>query len=158
MQVAETVHKIFISKNFTLSVAESCTGGTIAALLTQIAGSSKYFLGGVVSYSNAAKENLLKVDKLILKNNGPVSKEVAQAMAEGSLKVFQSDYAIATTGVAGPDGGTTSTPVGTVWMSIASKSKSTKTWMIQAQGNRQDVVQTAVDTILKQLVEEVSAT
>ena len=103
----------------TLSVAESCTGGSIAQRFTAMAGASDYFLGGVVSYSNEMKENILHVSHETLVKYGAVSEQVACRMAEGIRRITSSDYSIATTGIAGPTGGTDEKPVGTVWMAIA---------------------------------------
>jgi nicotinamide-nucleotide amidase len=110
-------------KGLTLSVAESCTGGYISHLLTQHAGSSKVFIGGAVSYSNELKESILDVKNETLLQNGAVSKETVTEMVEGALLNFKSDYAIAVTGIAGPDGGTPEKPVGTVWIAVASVNK-----------------------------------
>lgn len=103
-------------KGMTISLAESCSGGYIAHLLTNIAGSSAYFLGGVVSYSNSAKMNLLNVKQTTLDTHGAVSQEAVEEMAKGAIDVFGSDCAIAVSGIAGPDGGTEEKPVGTVWI------------------------------------------
>ena len=100
----------------TLSLAESCSGGYIAHLLTSIAGSSAYFKGGVVSYANSAKVNLLHVQQSTLDTHGAVSQEVVEEMAKGAKNAFDTDCAIAVSGVAGPDGGTDEKPVGTVWI------------------------------------------
>ncbi|MDB4904501.1 MAG: competence/damage-inducible protein [Mucilaginibacter sp.] len=110
-------------KGLTLSVAESCTGGYISHLLTQHAGSSKVFIGGAVSYSNELKESVLGVKNETLLQYGAVSKETVTEMVEGALLNFKSDYAIAVTGIAGPDGGTPEKPVGTVWIAVASVNK-----------------------------------
>lgn len=103
----------------TLSTAESCTGGYIASLITSVAGSSDYFMGSVVSYSNRAKQDLLDVEAEALENYGAVSKEVVMQMALGAQKKFGTTFAIATSGVAGPGGGTKEKPVGTVWIATA---------------------------------------
>lgn len=100
----------------TISLAESCSGGYIAHLLTNIPGSSAYFLGGVVSYSNSAKMNLLNVKEATLDVHGAVSQETVEEMAQGAIDAFGSDCAIAVSGIAGPDGGTEEKPVGTVWI------------------------------------------
>jgi nicotinamide-nucleotide amidase len=104
----------------TVAVAESCTGGQLGMLLTSVAGSSAYFLGGVVAYTNEVKINQLGVDPAVLKEHGAVSEQCALAMAAGCRRLFDSDYALAITGVAGPDGGTEVKPVGTTWVSLAS--------------------------------------
>ena len=106
----------------TLAVAESCTGGKIAHFLTSNSGSSAYFKGGVVAYSNEIKNKLLDVPSEIIETFGAVSQQVAEAMAKGAQKVLNSDYSVATTGIAGPDGGTEEKPVGTVWIAVAGPS------------------------------------
>ncbi len=103
----------------TLAVAESCTGGNIGHLITSIPGSSAIFKGGVIAYENSIKEQVLKVDKKDLLSHGAVSKPVVEQMAKGVRELMQSDYAIATSGIAGPDGGTEEKPVGTVWIAVA---------------------------------------
>jgi nicotinamide-nucleotide amidase len=107
----------------TLSVAESCTGGYLSHLFTQHAGSSKVFLGGAVSYSNSLKKNILGVKDDTLSQFGAVSEQTATEMVQGALTNFKSDYAVAITGIAGPDGGTEDKPVGTVWIAVASTQK-----------------------------------
>ena len=117
-------------KGLSLALAESCTGGYIGHLITSIEGSSDYFMGGVMSYSNEAKENFLGVTKKSLENFGAVSEEVAVEMAEGIRRKMKTDFGFSTTGIAGPGGGTDSKPVGTVWIAIASPNK-TSTRMYQ---------------------------
>ena len=117
--VAEEVAKLLKERSTTLAVAESCTGGRIANTFTSMAGSSEYFLCGVVSYANSAKQNILGVEADTLQQYGAVSQQVAEQMAEGVRRVACSDYAIATTGIAGPTGGSETKPVGTVWIAIA---------------------------------------
>ena len=117
----ELVHSQLTAKGKTLATAESCTGGTIASQLTALAGASRYFLGGIVAYSNEVKECALGVKHSTLEQHGAVSEQTAREMAEGVRERFDSDFAIATTGIAGPDGGTPEKPVGTVWIAIASR-------------------------------------
>ena len=117
----ELVHSQLTAKGKTLATAESCTGGTIASQLTALAGASRYFRGGVVAYSNEVKECALGVQHNTLEQYGAVSEQTAREMAEGVRERFDSDYAIATTGIAGPDGGTPTKPVGTVWIAVASR-------------------------------------
>lgn len=107
----------------TVGTAESCTGGAIASLLTSVPGSSDYFLGGVVSYANAVKQHVLGVSQHDLEQYGAVSKEVVEQMAQGALRVLGCDYAIATSGIAGPGGGSEGKPVGTVWFAVADKDR-----------------------------------
>jgi len=118
--IATSVVKKLLKKKATLSVAESITGGGLAAAITEIAGSSSVFLGGVIAYADEIKINELKVDAKTLKKFTAVSEEVAKEMAVGARKKFNTDYAIATTGVAGP-GKAYGQKAGTVWIAIASK-------------------------------------
>ncbi|MBN1199052.1 MAG: nicotinamide-nucleotide amidohydrolase family protein, partial [Bacteroidales bacterium] len=113
------VGQLLMQQKQTLSIAESCTGGYISHLVTSIPGSSAYFQGSVVAYSNRSKEDLLYVKKDTLENHGSVSEQVAMEMALGAKARFRSDYSIATTGIAGPTGSTPDKPVGTVWIGIA---------------------------------------
>jgi len=116
------VASLFREKGLTLSLAESCTGGLIAKRITDIPGSSTYFLEGVITYTNTAKIRLLGVSPQLLEEKGAVSSEVAMAMARGMRKLSGSDIALAVTGVAGPDGGSEEKPVGTVFVAMASHS------------------------------------
>lgn len=121
--VEQAVLSLMRSNGLTLSLAESCTGGYIAHLLTQHAGSSDVFSGGVVSYSNALKESVLGVANETLWQHGAVSEQTVKEMAEGALANFKSDYAVAVTGIAGPGGGSEDKPVGTVWIAAANANK-----------------------------------
>ena len=113
------VHEVMRERGLTLAVAESCTGGTIASLFTAMAGASAYFLGGVVAYANEVKRDVLGVNYDDIMTHGAVSETVARQMAEGVRRTTGADYAIATTGIAGPTGGSAAKPVGTVWMAVA---------------------------------------
>ncbi len=113
------VHEVMRERGLTLAVAESCTGGTIASLFTAMAGASAYFLGGVVAYANEVKRDVLGVNYDDIMTHGAVSETVARQMAEGVRRTTGADYAIATTGIAGPKGGSEAKPVGTVWMAVA---------------------------------------
>lgn len=108
-------------KGLTLALAESCTGGLIAKLVTDLPGSSAYFLEGAVTYSNAAKTRTLGVPAALLEEKGAVSPEVAVAMAEGMRRYAGSDIALAVTGIAGPEGGSAEKPVGTVFIALADR-------------------------------------
>lgn len=121
--VEQLIHDILTRKGLKLAVAESCTGGTIASKFTAMAGASAYFMAGVVSYSNDAKSDILGVNSDDIKRYGAVSEQVARQMAEGARRVGKADYAIATTGIAGPSGGSIEKPVGTVWMAVATPSE-----------------------------------
>ncbi len=118
-ELESVIGELLIEKNATISVAESCTGGYLGHKLTSIAGSSAYFLGGVLAYSNDLKKNLLGVESKVLENYGAVSEECIRQMAEGVRKLNNSTYGIATSGIAGPGGGTDEKPVGTVWIAVA---------------------------------------
>jgi nicotinamide-nucleotide amidase len=117
------VANLLIEKNKTISTAESCTGGYIAHLLTEAAGASAYFEGGIISYSYQAKEDLLEVDKKMLETSGAVSEEIVHQMAAGAITNFKTGYAIAVSGIMGPAGGTTEKPVGTVWIAVGNKKR-----------------------------------
>ena len=116
----EVVGNLLAEKGRTLSTAESCTGGYIAHLITSIAGSSNYFTGSVVSYANDVKVKQLNVEPSDIETYGAVSKEVVEQMAIGGRKLLNTDYCLATSGIAGPDGGTEDKPVGSVWIALAS--------------------------------------
>jgi nicotinamide-nucleotide amidase len=118
----ETIGTMLSAKGMTVAVAESCTGGLVASRLTDVAGSSMYFLQGFVTYSNLAKQKTLGVQRELIESFGAVSEEVARAMATGCLEKSGADFALATTGIAGPSGGTSEKPVGMVCLAIAKKS------------------------------------
>ena len=120
--IEEIVVQLLTEQKRTLALAESCTGGGIAHRITNVPGASAVFLGGVVSYSNAAKEQFLGVPAETLAAHGAVSEAVARAMAEGARARFSADFAIAVTGIAGPGGGTADKPVGTVFIALAGAS------------------------------------
>lgn len=117
------IGKLLNKNNLTLATAESCTGGYLAHMITSVPGSSRYFKGSVIAYSNEVKIAQLGVSTEDLKQQGAVSEEVAKAMAKGVRKELNADIAIATTGIAGPDGGTVEKPVGTVWIAYSDKYK-----------------------------------
>lgn len=123
--LANAVVTALAKKKMTVSTAESCTGGLVAAAITEISGSSNVFLYGIISYANCVKEQELNVLHSSLEENGAVSEAVAREMAEGVLKKGNADFGISTTGIAGPTGGTEKKPVGTVHIAVASKEK---TW------------------------------
>lgn len=115
------IGKLLGNKKQTLCTAESCTGGRIANMIISVPGSSSYFKGSVIAYDNSVKTQLLGVGKEIIASDGAVSEQVIIQMAEGIRRLFNTDFAVATSGVAGPDGGTEQKPVGTVWIAVASE-------------------------------------
>ncbi len=131
----EVVGKLLRENDKTLAVAESCTGGLIGERLTDVAGSSAYFMQGVIAYANEAKINALKVAPEIIEKHGAVSAETAEAMAKGMRELAKTDYAISVTGIAGPDGGTAEKPIGTVFVGYAD-AKKTKSFKVILPGDR----------------------
>ena len=122
-RLSKEIGELLKEKKATLSTAESCTGGNIAASITAIPGSSDYFKGSVVAYSNEIKIKLLSVQQETLANHGAVSEETIREMVKGAMKSLNTDYAVATSGIAGPSGGTEKKPVGTIWIAAGSKDK-----------------------------------
>lgn len=123
MQTIErTIVRLLIGRKKTLALAESCTGGLIANLITNVPGASKIFPGGIVAYSNGAKKKFLGVQAKSLEQEGAVSETVAGEMAKGARKRFGADFAVAVTGIAGPSGGTRNNPTGTVFIAVAGAS------------------------------------
>ncbi len=119
----QIIGSLLKNENSTLSTAESCTGGRIAHLITSVQGSSNYYIGSIIAYSNRIKEKILNVDPSLINNHGAVSREVVEAMAQGVRQYLNTDYAVATSGIAGPDGGTIEKPVGTTWIAATKDQK-----------------------------------
>jgi nicotinamide-nucleotide amidase len=134
-------------KGLTLSVAESCTGGYIAQLFTQHAGASRVFFGGGITYSNELKEIILGVKKETLEHFGAVSEQCVKEMVEGALKTFKSNYALAVTGIAGPDGGTPDKPVGTVYVAVANINKTLVKKLTFGNKRRQNIERSAISAL-----------
>ncbi len=151
--VESIVHNILIERGATLSVAESCTGGCIASKFTAMAGASQYFMAGIVSYSNKAKREILGVDATAIECFGAVSEVVALEMAEGARRTTGADYAIATTGIAGPSGGSKHKPVGTVWIAIATPEHS-RAIMRNCGTDRSQIISRASAYAIEMLYEE----
>jgi len=149
--LAEILGKKLSENELTVSAAESCTGGNIAHRIVQVSGSSAYFLGSVVSYSNDVKTSVLKVDRTLIEKYGAVSQQVVEAMANGVCTLMRTDCAIATSGIAGPGGGTAVKPVGTVW--IAAKYQNlTVSECKQFQGDRNSVIEAATNHGIAMLI------
>jgi PncC family amidohydrolase len=142
-----------------IATAESCTGGLLAHTLTNISGSSEYFDRGVISYSNEAKQDLLAVPAQLLKQYGAVSKDVAESMAKGIRRRASVDYGLATTGIAGPKGGTRDKPVGLVFIAIATKDEVTvKRFLFSGDrlANKESTVTAALEFLLEILSQKKS--
>lgn len=152
MELENQIGRKLSEKGQTLSTAESCSGGLIAHRITNIAGSSAYFLGGLITYSNEAKMDLLDIPLSDLESEGAVSEEVAGAMAEGARRRFGADYGIGVTGIAGPGGGTREKPVGLVYIGIAGPQK-TKITKNLFEGDRETIKQKTADKALELLWE-----
>ena len=152
MPIEKDLQQAFCEKGLTLSVAESCTGGAISARLTKTAGSSKYFLGGAVVYSDSLKVDMLGVPDNLIQNVGAVSPEAALAMLRGILEISASDYGIAVTGIAGPGGATIDKPVGTVWIAIGRRGQEPSVWNLGAEGSRGSIIEQTVDACLNHLL------
>jgi PncC family amidohydrolase len=117
-EAARAAGEGLVRRGWTLALAESCTGGLVMQILTEIPGSSRYLLGGVVAYADRVKEGILGVDPGLLRSQGAVSEGAAREMAEGILRLTGATLGVAITGIAGPEGGTPEKPVGTVWIAI----------------------------------------
>ncbi|MEE1082303.1 MAG: CinA family protein [Paludibacteraceae bacterium] len=152
---SELVKKLaqkLITSGKAIATAESCTGGNIAHNITLLAGSSQYFLGGIVSYANEVKMNVLGVSKEDLDKYGAVSQAVVESMATGACKAIGSDYSVATSGIAGPGGGSEEKPVGTVWMAVSDGKKVvSKKWNFD--GSRAEIIEKATKTAIFMLLE-----
>jgi PncC family amidohydrolase len=132
------VHELLVARGLTIATAESCTGGRIAAALTSVPGSSKSFIGGIVAYDNAVKVAQLGVDPKLIEAYGAVSEETVLAMARGARERFDASLGFATTGIAGPDGGSAEKPVGLVWFAL-DDGISPRAWKFLFRGNRSEV-------------------
>ncbi len=154
--LAEEVHHQLLSKGLTLSIAESCTGGALAAMFTSFPGASAYFVGGAVAYSNFAKQELAGVDPHVIEFYGAVSAETARAMAEGIRQKLRSDISVAVTGIAGPGGGVPGKPVGTVWCALSCTT--TIVWQLQLEGSRNEIIQQTCEAVCAQLAAWIAKT
>ncbi|NOQ21417.1 MAG: nicotinamide-nucleotide amidohydrolase family protein [Candidatus Aegiribacteria sp.] len=150
MELVKRIGSIMLKAGTTLSSAESCTGGMVAMLLTSIPGSSEWFMGGVTAYSNVLKTGVLNVPASLIESEGAVSRDTAVAMAAGIRKLTGSDFSISVTGIAGPGGGSSEKPVGTVCMAVCS-SRSVSAEMKMFTGDRDVVRRKAADYLLAKL-------
>lgn len=156
LTLSSSIGSALLDRDFTISTAESCTGGLLSHVLTAVSGSSDYFLGGVVAYSNGIKEQVLGVRVETLQQHGAVSEQTAQEMADGIRMRFGTDIGLATTGVAGPTGGTPSKPVGLVWMGISFVGE-TKAFKGYFTGGRLEIMRSTVIEILTCLLNQLNS-
>ena len=151
----ESIVRLLIERKATLSTAESCTGGHLANRITDVPGASAVFVEGFVTYSNLSKTELLGVSADLLVAHGAVSEEVVRAMAEGALAKSGANHALATTGIAGPGGGSVGKPVGTVWLALSSRGEETVSWKqhlpLDRRAFKQAVTQSALDRLRRHL-------
>jgi nicotinamide-nucleotide amidase len=148
MKLEKIIGDLLREKGWTLSIAESCTGGLICDRITNVPGSSGYFEGGIVSYSNRAKAKHLGIPLKYIERFGAVSPQVAKRMAQGARKAFHTSFGLSTTGVAGPTGGTKRSPIGRVFIGIANRKK---TWVkrMDLKGSRTEIKKKAAEEGLK---------
>ncbi len=155
--LAEVTGRLLLERDQKLSVAESCTGGYISHLLTLIAGSSAFYKGGITAYSNELKENLLNVSPDALKEHGAVSEPVVRQMAEGVRNALGTGYSVATSGIAGPGGGTEEKPVGTVWIAVSGPQKTVTEKYIFGDNRERNIIrasQTALQMLRRMLIND----
>ena len=150
--LAEEIGALLVARGEFLATAESCTGGLIAKLLTDVAGSSQWFERGLISYSNLSKQELLDVPEDVIASEGAVSEATAQCMTEGLLMSSPADWAVAVTGIAGPSGGTESKPVGTVWVSWLHRGSDPLTRRYHFSGSREQVREQTAQAALAELI------
>lgn len=153
MKLEKVVGDLLRKKKQTISIAESLTGGMICNRLTNIPGSSEYFMGGVIAYSNESKIRHLNVPRGEIESYGAVSKQVARSMAQGVRKAFSTNLGLSTTGIAGPGGGTPKKPIGLVFIGLA---KGEKTWIkkLNLKGTRREIKEKTSENALKFLIEK----
>lgn len=155
--LAESAGQLLKSAGLTLAVAESCTGGLLGALLTEVAGSSAYFLGGVISYADSIKINLLGVPANLIREHGAVSAESALSMSNGARLLLGADLALSITGVAGPGGGSDLKPVGTTYIALTGPTTQRiehRVWQGDRSANRQDSARMALQMLLEYLTDD----
>lgn len=155
--LSKEISDLFWKEGLTLATAESCTAGNVAAAITAIPGSSHFYRGGIIAYSNEVKENLLGVNPETLENKGAVSEETVIEMVKGAMKSMNSDCAVATSGIAGPTGGTPDKPVGTVWIAWATPTGTeAQCFHFGAAREREQITHRAVTTALVKLIQSLT--
>jgi nicotinamide-nucleotide amidase len=153
-QLAQQLGKVLLQHGATITLAESCTGGGIAQAITAVPGSSQWFEYGFVTYANQAKQQLLGVEDQVLQQQGAVSQPVVEQMALGAIIASGADYAIAVSGIAGPDGGTAEKPVGTVWIYWATPTKN-HSKRFRFAGDRRSIREQAIKISLQELLHQI---
>lgn len=150
--LSKEISEIFWKEGFSLSTAESCTAGNVAAIITAVPGSSHFYKGGIVAYANELKQNILQVKAGTLETYGAVSEETVIEMVKGAMQVFNTDFAVATSGIAGPAGGTPEKPVGTIWVAAGCKDKIVTAKLTEDNG-RDKNIQSATKKTLQLLLD-----
>ena len=153
-QLAQQLGKVLLQRGATITLAESCTGGSIAQAITAVPGSSQWFEYGFVTYANQAKQQLLGVEDQVLQQQGAVSQPVVEQMALGAINASGADYAIAVSGIAGPDGGTAEKPVGTVWICWLTPTKN-YSQRFRFTGDRRSIREQAIKISLQELLHQI---
>ncbi len=151
--LARAIAESLNASGLKLATAESCTGGWVAKLVTEVAGSSAWFDRGFVTYSNEAKQEMLSVPAEVIRKSGAVSREVVAAMTQGALAHSHADWALSVSGVAGPDGGTRDKPVGTVWFAWQVRGAEPHTEVIQFSGDRDAVRRASCAHVMQGLLD-----
>jgi nicotinamide-nucleotide amidase len=154
VELARRIQSVMIERGLTLTTAESCTGGLVGNVLTEVSGSSGYYVGGLISYSNGLKERELGVDAATLERHGAVSAQTCVAMAEGSRSRYGASFAVAITGIAGPDGGTDQKPVGLTYVGVADSAGHDVrrfVWNGDRHSNKVQSAQAALELLLERL-------
>ena len=150
--LSKSIQELLYNSNKKIGTAESCTGGRLAEALIAVPGSSNYFNGSIIAYTNEVKENLLGVDHQVLEEQTAVSEEVARQMVLGAIKTLRVDFAVAVTGVAGPAGGTPENPVGTIWIGYGCNTD-VRTWKLSEDFGRDINLSIATSKALQLMVE-----
>ena len=140
ISLSSELGELLKERNYMLATAESCTGGNISATITAVPGSSEYYKGSIIAYSNEVKMNLLQVKEQTLIKHGAVSEETVREMVKGAMKSLNTDCAVATSGIAGPSGGTPDKPVGTVWIAAGSRKKIITLKQEKDEGREQNIL------------------
>ena len=147
---------LLLKQHKTVALAESCSGGWLSKVLTDLAGSSEWFVGSVVCYSNNAKQDLLNVDAAQLEQFGAVSPQVAEQLADGAQTVFNASLALSVTGIAGPSGGSADKPVGLVWFAVKHLTSEPRSFKKVFSGDREKIRQQAVEFALQLMIDSLS--